>query len=407
MIYFNQSIYAIVRKENSNQLEMIIEPVFLENEPTERQLCDYYNYSVALGESYAHDLDFVMPNVLKNNYSLRSWKREACAFEHTIRYIRQKYDVVAHSHRKGGWKGFNWQYNNDISFDISTNFGYGNDSYFHIIYKYKNTLLCPYADYVKYQHSTVGNILSNTKSYLLEYGEWEDLMRSTLDFYNAVVNRQADYIIEWVNNNLQQMIAGLKSFVTNSRMVFHYHKYRNGMRISSMATVNDNDFWILKSQKIANSLDFIENFKVLPVEFGALAYIQPILDICKDFLPRLQTKIDGTEAELKKEEQVLDEIKNNELFQLYKRLYGRYYYQYRFYSKSNLSKVLFFMRGLRRLHIQYDIKEIRAKLKEVKTLIDKDNNSLKHISYLKEIDKRLTDDKVKIVGYFEKLGISN
>ena len=402
MNYRNESIYAIVRKENSNQLEFITEPIVIDYSVDDSTLCKYYEYAPDLGDAYSSELIAITPQILKNNCFQKDARFRAYAFEQTIKKVLSKYDVVAYSHRQGGWKNFHWEYNKDISFSILTNFGYGGDSYFCVLYKFKNTLLCPYADYVKYRNSTVGDILNHTRSYRLEYEEWEFLLKSTLDFYNAIIDKDENYIIDWIHDNLQQLVRGLRSFLVNFKMDFKNGAYEYSMKISSFTTVTEDDFWVLKSSKIANALDFIENFKILPVEFGAMCYVQPILDICKDFYPLLQQKIDEITKELEEQESKYTEVTGSDLFILYKKLYNKYYYKYGLYMKSGRSLCLFFIRALRRLHIQYDINEIRRNLKELKNLINVEEHTRRRIASLKEIHKNLTKDIKKIEFYFEK-----
>ena len=395
-------VYAIVRKKDSKQLELVSEPAVIFYTVDSSILCKYYEYASDLRAAHSSELVAISPRILENSCEQINARLRAYAFEQALQKVLSTYDVVAYSHRRGGWRNILWEYNKDISFVISTNFGYGNDSYFHVLYKYKDVLLSPYADYVKYRNSTVGDILKFTKSYRLEYEEWEYLLKSTLDFYNAVVNKEEHYIIEWVNDHLKYLIEGLRSFVVKSEMGFTIGSYEHTMKISTKATVSHDDFWVLKSSKIANALDFIENFKILPAEFGGMNYVQPIIDVCKDFYPLLLQKIEQIKGELEHQENKHTEIIGADLFILYRKLYNKYYYKYRLFMKSNISLCLFFIRGLQRLHKQYDIQEIRSNLKELKILIDIESKTSRRISELKAIHESLSKDAEKIKLFFQK-----
>ena len=109
------------------------------------------------------------------------------------------------------WYGINWKFNDDISFLISTNFGYGLSSFFYAIFKYKDLILAPYSFYVKYKNSTFASVTRCTYEYSLNYDSWNSVMTDCLDFYNAIVSKDSKYVFTWLDNQLNEMVSGLES----------------------------------------------------------------------------------------------------------------------------------------------------------------------------------------------------
>lgn len=123
-------IYAIKRNSNG-KLELVTFPLMLECEPSDYDLRQHFNYSTSLGDQYASDLSYESLNTPGSRYSFnmtRSLRRIALAFQQSSERVMAENDIVAISHRRGGWKTFTWNYNDDISFEVYSNFGYGSCS---------------------------------------------------------------------------------------------------------------------------------------------------------------------------------------------------------------------------------------------------------------------------------------
>lgn len=99
-ISYQECIYAIICKNDTEQLSLIKYPVRLNYTPTDYQLRSGHNYSPNLSDQYS---DCLRP--LRYNEAIRDEgiRKKAIAFNDSIREVKDTYDVVAHSHRYGGW----------------------------------------------------------------------------------------------------------------------------------------------------------------------------------------------------------------------------------------------------------------------------------------------------------------
>ena len=203
--------------------------------------------------------------------------------------LTQTKNAIAVSHRRGGWNTAEWDFDSYISFVISTNFGFGSASYFDITYKYRNLVLASFSHFIKYKNSTYASVMRCTKSYPLNYSFWENLMLDCIDFYNSLVAKNREYVFEWLNEQLKVLCNGLEGFVNNRTWTFEGLTFG----ISNKTEITGDDFWILKADKIAQSILFITNIKELPIEVHIEQYVNRIIGVANSFHPVLKRKIDS------------------------------------------------------------------------------------------------------------------
>lgn len=120
-------IYAIIKGEKSNILTKVTRYIDTNISISESELCDYHNYAYSPNEQYCNCLPRIKEAQLASSKKNRI---EAVALERATKNIQNEYGdrLVAISHSKGGWTGINWSFNEDIKFQIGTNFGYGSVS---------------------------------------------------------------------------------------------------------------------------------------------------------------------------------------------------------------------------------------------------------------------------------------
>ena len=192
---------------------------------------------------------------------------DAVTFNKTIEEVKAISNVVAYSHCYPGWRTMPWQFNEDITFKIDTNFGYGSASYFYMRVFYKGKQLTPYADLIIYRYALAYQINQYTYSYKLEYDKWRSVMDDAINFYNAVVYKQENKIFEWIKSHLAKLIGTLSSMIYRN-----YHYFENEI-------VEDEPFILVKANKIANSTEFIENIKALPSAVNPTEWLDRLYDV--------------------------------------------------------------------------------------------------------------------------------
>ena len=375
-------IYAIIRNKDSKKLKLIKEEIKIPKNIGDDVLCRFYDYAISLSEAYSSCLPEI-PNPHSAAFNVtKKYRLEAYAMCEISKKIKENYDVVAISHRHGGFTHINWNFGENVSFHIYTNFGYGSVSDFNSTFMYKDIILAPYSYYVKYRYSTYASVVSCTNCYHLNYQEWEQVMNDSLKFYNAIVANDEHYVFNWLNCQLQELVSGLESFLINDRYPL-YNGWNNN-HISTYTYVSGNDFWIVKAKKIANSLDFIDNIKVLPSQIETEAYTKRIISVFRQFLPKLRSKISETEKQSQNIQVKLDKLKENTDYQLYIRLKDKHYYLKDWYC--NRFKMLWYlMHLLKKLNPNYDLQEIRQHFAPLQKRIDEINivsEELSNINYL-------------------------
>ena len=351
-----------------------------------------------MNEQYSSCLPFIYEKDL-SSYE-KQLRREAVEFEETSCEVKKKYNPIAISHRKGGFTTIDWRFNDDVSFLISTNFGYGMSSYFYSKYFYKGIMLAPYSFYVKYKRSNYASVVRCTYEYDVNYNSWTNVMDDCIYFYNAVVFNNENHIFEWLTNHLNIMVSELEKFLNASSANF-VDEYINRSHISGYTSVSGDDFWIIKSKKIAYSLDFIDNIKILPIQINPETYVSRLLKLCKDFIPQLNIKIENTNLILLNLERNLEKLKSEEDYPLYNRLYSKYYYKKAWYLYSNKFKMIWFLMHVKqRLHINISLSDIKTRINQLNIQIKKIDKCKSEINVIKHILLSLVNDRDKINNYF-------
>ncbi len=377
-------IHAIIREEETGKLKYVQEHYNYAH-IEDSVLCDFFNYATSLSEAYCSCLPEIPVKSL--NREERSERQDAYLMQQALNEFKAKNDVVAFSHRYGGFTHFDWNFNDDITFHIYTNFGFGSMSDFNVTFMYKDVKLAPYSYYVKYRRSDYASVVKCTYQYYLKFEEWSHVMSDCLTFYEAVVTGNENHIFRWIKDQIEAMIDGLDKILNSSFYTF-YEERHNVNRVSERATLTNDDFWIVKAEKIANSLLFIKNLEVLPMQVEADKYSTRLLEIAKTFVPMLSDKISSVQKKVSIEEFNLQSLKEEGDYPLYIRIREKYYHKKQWYcSSKKISMIRYLMKLLKRLYPQYCLVEVKQRLKALDALIKKIDDATSKLN----IQKRLLD----------------
>ena len=159
-------VYAIIRdKDDDLHLRLIQENIPWSTDVSPYELARYFDYAISLSDPYCSCIPETTPDKIG---AMKSYRIKAYSMELTINKIQRENDVVAISHRYGGFTHFDWDFGEDVSFHIYTNFGYGSVSDFTSTFMYKEIVLAPYSYYVKYKDSTFATVVRCTNCYNLD-----------------------------------------------------------------------------------------------------------------------------------------------------------------------------------------------------------------------------------------------
>lgn len=397
-------IYGIIKENGVNGLRKVSYPIKELFPISDYELCKSHEYATSFYSAYCDSLCSIDIKQLASNENARNIRKAAVCFEHSTKKFEERYGdrIVAMSHRRGGWYGINWKFNDDISFNINTNFGFGSCSYFYAIFMYKDIILAPYSFYIKYKNSTFASVTRCTYQYSLEYKSWDSVMTDCLNFYDAIVKKNYNYVFTWLDKQLNEMVSGLERLIDRSSAGF-WDESINKSHASGFATISGDDFWLVKSKKIAYSLDFIRNISSLPAVIDTGLYAKRILLLCKKFQPKLIVKIEEVSKLYDIQLNKLSELKESGNYPLYDKLYKKYYYERRFY-KSDF-KIIYFILLIKRISPTLSWKERRigfAKFKKQKKDISNLESEMKRTKYLLD---QLKEDNNNINNYFENIEV--
>lgn len=357
-------IYAIIRGDNGELYQRTF-PLALDYEPSNAELRQPFNYSIDLRNQYTSDLPYIACDLPLNAYADLFHRRNAIAFKQTIKRIKLEYDVVAYSHRRGGWHTFKWNYNDYIKFLICTNFGYGSSSEFISRFYYKEKQLTPYSDYILYRYAGYSEIIRYTYKYRLDYNEWSRLMEDTLVFYNAICENEEHEVFQWIRNHLNIMVSGLEKLFTAQNYFDFPQVY------GSNETVSGNDLEVVKAEKISGSIDFVKNIEDLPTQINSDYYIKRIKDLTSKYADYAKYKIVDIKNEILKLEHQLESIEISTEISVYERLKEWHYYKEKWYNKSNNFKMIKCLLSInKRLHKPFLINEVRSSLNKLNNLLN-------------------------------------
>jgi hypothetical protein len=302
---------------------------------------------------------------------------KALAYEKTLKKIQAENDVVAYSHRQGGWCVFEWNFNEDIKFHISSNFGYGYSSYLLSKFFYKGTQLTPYSKYVAYRYADYSELLRYTYTYEVNMSSWPKIIDDTLEFYHAVESNSEHEIFAWLSRELTQMVSGLNQLMdAKTEFLMCESEYSHSHYISGEDLVR------VKIEKISGALDFIQNIRILPLEISPDVFVRDILNLVNRFeVYAMAQKKRYTRMISRLDKEIL-EINSKVDVSIYNRLNNRHFIQDQWYDASNKFRMIRYLLTLRdRLHLTLSNSEIRSHLDPLKMCIDQ--------SYTLESQRRL------------------
>ncbi len=216
-------IYGIIKESGVSRLRKVSFRIKQLPYIPDSELCKYHKYATYFNQQYSDCLVAISEKQLATMYAEnKAFRKAAVCFEHSIKEFEELYGdrIVAMSHRRGGWYEIKWKFNDDISFNIDTNFGFGLSSYFYAVFMYKDLKLAPYSFYIKYKNSTFASVTRCTYQYSLEYNSWDSVMTDCLDFYNAIVLKNYNYVFTWLDKQLNEMVSGLERLIDRSSAGF-------------------------------------------------------------------------------------------------------------------------------------------------------------------------------------------
>ena len=292
----------------------------------------------------------------------------------------------------GGWQTVGWKYNEDITFLVDTNFGYGSASYMSVSFFYKGLQLAPYSNYILYRYANYSDIIRYTYEYGLVYSEWEELLRESLSFYNAVTRNKEHEVFNWLRSHLSNLIWGLNN-LKNAVHSYNIYSFRRGVE----NVVSGDDLVLLKTEKIVGSYDFIANIQILPTEITPLSYISSIKTILNEFKPQLLSYCEQYKNEHEELNTKLNEISSIPDVKIYDRIAKSLGIIPPWYTKSErLAKYRIYLRIRNIIAPTLTVRHLKERYKSVTKHLDIRERLMRRNSYVEVILKKLNEAIAKM-----------
>lgn len=254
---------------------------------------------------------------LKSNFKIDS-----------IRYIHQQMmyeafqkaendlSVKMYSREAIGWKGFTYEITNDIDICVHTNFGYGYVSYFNLTVSYKDIVIAPHSNLVKYYRTRMVDIIQCTRMYCASKDNWYPAFDFVKDFVNQSLSNPELFVKTYIMNEVDLLMSGLRNIMVNPQGVIDKFKRQmnnlpneyHRLRFIEPMSDEEKECYVLfpkempivfKSEKLIGAMEMLEKLKELTAIYAKISdYINEIIGMVSQLKPEVDKTIVTLETEI-------------------------------------------------------------------------------------------------------------
>lgn len=229
------------------------------------------------------------------------------------REIAKDPSVRMYSSEMIGWTTFEHKVSDDFVIKMKTNFCYGRVAYLKLWVRYKGVDILPYSSLVNYYKANMADIIRYTRSYSPVRDNWESAMTFTVKAGNLSKDDPDAFIQEYVLNEVEKMLTGLKEIASKPTQVIDRMKRNpneSATQYRSVRNINNEESGdylaypnemalAFKAEKITGALYFLDNLQQLSeIKVAVDKFISRIKDINMAFLPELKDGIRGIKTDV-------------------------------------------------------------------------------------------------------------
>lgn len=270
-------------------------------------------------------------------------KKELCKYVvlwiHAYRFLEarkkllNRRNVIAFSHRYQGWSKPRFEANKELSFEIKTNFGYGNSSFFYLLLIYKGIQIFPFMDWVNYQYAQAAEmekysirfhkevrkkIIVDGKERTIKEKEinqeyWKNAFNDLEEACNLFESNARAFIDKYVINALNELIKELERIYkendskTDEESRGFDYKFKTTDELEGHA--KEVKLMSVKGQIITGTLDFLGQVSQLNEFVNTKDYIRKIERLNQRILPVLAATIPKCQELIDKLEKKIEEYR--------------------------------------------------------------------------------------------------
>ena len=161
--------------------------------------------------------------LIKNNYidEIRRYVYGMC-YEQTL--SSAKPTSLMYSNENIGWYRPEYPIADNVLISVRTNFCYGQSAYFHVNLNYKGINILPYTNIIEYHKSNMMDNVRYTMDYAPRRYNWENALSFVEEVSNLITTNSEKFEKEWIIENVEKMMEGLKSI--NDNISKYYEKQK-------------------------------------------------------------------------------------------------------------------------------------------------------------------------------------
>lgn len=279
---------------------------YVNNNGIFKKLLGQYNYCNNLSSTYQGHFKTLEETIdkyliLNNskeliNFKNEQLKRELLQRKEALDYMNTlnapetqnlKNKSIAHSHYLVGWKTFTYRLNSVFEFEIITNFGYGNVSYFYSKLIYKNLQIVPFSDWILYKDANFHEIIRYSKKFKVEESSWLNAFEYIVMASESINRNELNFIKEYIIDQCYAMINGLNDILNNNEFKFIVNE-----RLHTANSMTSHEIIELRGEKISGALDFINEISKFSELIDTNKFVNDIENINRTIKPILIEEID-------------------------------------------------------------------------------------------------------------------
>lgn len=258
-------------------------------------------------------------------YSKITLKKELCKYVvlwiHAYRFLEarkkllDRRNVIAFSHRYQGWSKPRFEANKELSFEVKTNFGYGNSSFFYLLLIYKGIQIFPFMDWVNYQYAKVAEMEKYSirfhkevrKTIIVDYKKrtikekeinqeyWKNAFNDLEKACNLSESSARAFIDKYIVSALNELINKLEEIYEEDSLKTdeEYRGFDYKFKVTDVVEGYTKEIKLMsvKGQMITGTLDFLGQVSQLNEFINTEDYIREIEKLNQRILPVLANTI--------------------------------------------------------------------------------------------------------------------
>ena len=225
---------------------------------------------------------------------------------------------------KIGWNDYRFALNQYINTLVSTNFGYGDSSYFFCNLSYKGVDILPYSAIVKYGQIGWLDITRYTRQYEVCRNSWKYVFEFVVEAANIAKTNPDLFIDTYITKEIQIMMKGLRDILQKPKEIYNRLQIKkwetpiglynlvfniSNSEMEEYAIAPEEKIIAFKMEKVTGCLLFLSNLKqlkdILPM---VEEYVDEIINMNISLLPEIEIHRNNVTKDIAKLEV---ELKNN------------------------------------------------------------------------------------------------